>query len=393
MTPRWVGQTLSRPVVLAMAVLAVYALVVLGHLHGHGWDPTVFIVAGDRFADRTQLVTPIAILPDSAGYDGEFYYRLALDPFTSDLTRFGITIDNGATRGARIGYPFLAWAASLGQPAWLAWAMIGVNLAGLFAIAWMATAFARSQRLPAWAGLAIPLYPGFLLTLVRDTTEVTACLFGLAAVILALSRRYWLAAGALCLGVMTRETALLYLAGFGAVEATRALWQRRWSWRLLPLTVPALVFLAWQSFVARHWGALSYSGTAQNLGMPFAGFVEFVTTQLQRLQGLHWPAHDFKLYAFYLGIAGFSVGMACLVATLVLRGRVTPALATSWLFYTALMSCLTTAVLAEPWDYMRGFTDWTVIGMTAIIQSRQTGTAAVLVPMLAAAWCGTLWYL
>ncbi len=385
--------SLSRPVVLAGLTLALYAIIAVCHLRVHHWDPTTFISAGDHSVDRAGLVTPIAIMPDSDGYDGQFYYRLGLDPFTSKLTDFGITIDNGATRGARILFPLLAWAASLGQPAWLAWSLIGVNLAGLFAIAWMATALVRAQRLPAWLGLAVPLYPGFILTLVRDTTEIAATSSGLAALSLAIHKRYGWSAALLCLGVTARETTLFYMAGFGLVEAISCVRQRRWSWRLVPLAIPAMAFFGWQSFVAWHWGALSYSGTAQNLGAPFAGLSQFVATQFHQMLQFAWTSHDAKLHAYYLMMAGFCVCTVLLAGSLVVRRCVMPALAIDWALYSTLMACLTTAVLAQPWDFMRGFTDCFVISATAIVLSRRRTEGGLLGVALAGAWAGTLWYI
>ena len=240
---------------LVFAAYVVLAGVMLHHRHG---DPASFIVAGENFAARDSLVSPIPVIAKSPGYDGQFYYRLALNPFTSKPTDYGITLDDPATRGARIGYPFLAWLVSFGEPRLLPWALILVNLAGLFAIAWASVGLVWARGLPFWLGLGAPFYPGFIISLWRDTTEIVAGGFEMAALNLACRRRFWWAAAPACCALVTRETSLLTLSGFGVAEAATCLRRRQWSWNLVPLALPAAVHVAWQAFVAWHWNRPSY---------------------------------------------------------------------------------------------------------------------------------------
>ena len=85
--------------------------------HGH---LSLFIMAGHTYTHRSQLPPGLLRVP-SAGYDGQFYYRLALDPANWHHTAFGITMDQ-SYRYTRTGYPILAWIFSLGQhqlvPVW-----------------------------------------------------------------------------------------------------------------------------------------------------------------------------------------------------------------------------------------------------------------------------------
>src|SRR6202166_2389010 len=74
---------------------------------------SLFIMAGHVYTHRSQLPRGLLLVP-SAGYDGQFYYRLALGPRHRDVTPFGITMDQ-SYRYTRLGYPLLAWIFSLGQ--------------------------------------------------------------------------------------------------------------------------------------------------------------------------------------------------------------------------------------------------------------------------------------
>ncbi len=67
----------------------------------------LFIVAGSPTCDFSKI--PIPVLDyKTGGYDGQYYFRLALDPLASQQTAFGITLDHPAYRQQRILYPALA---------------------------------------------------------------------------------------------------------------------------------------------------------------------------------------------------------------------------------------------------------------------------------------------
>ena len=91
---------------------------------------SLFIMAGHTFTHRAQLPRGLLLVP-SAGYDGQFYYRLALNPVNWSKTAYGITMDQ-SYRYTRIGYPILAWLVSLGQHQLVPVAMVVINLLGTY---------------------------------------------------------------------------------------------------------------------------------------------------------------------------------------------------------------------------------------------------------------------
>lgn len=425
----WLARA-GSPLAIAIIALAVYTAYALLQLAWHHWDVTSFITAGDLFVHRADLTAPISILPDSPGYDGEFYYRLGLDPFTNSTTAFGITLDNPSTRMARIGYPLLVWAASFGQAGLLPWAMVGVNLAGLFAIAWISAAIARANGLPAWMGLAPAFYPGFILTLTRDTTEIVATTFALAGLALAMRRAFWRAAPFAAFAVVTRETTLFYLAGFGLVELVQAIRQRRWSWGIVALAVPAAVFAAWQWTIIQMWGASSYSGTGQNIGLPFEGMKRFFASDLGQILADPWMSYAFKLHIYYAAAALMCVAVCVLagfgavtaragIRAIPVQGMGGPTraggdadrsvpgaiprqagmannaglgLKVSWALYVLLIICLTTSIWIQPYDFLRAFTDCFVTGTTLIMLTGLRRLWAPLIAMVVPIWILTAWF-
>ena len=142
-----------------------------GHLN-------LFIMAGHVYTHRAQLPRGLLLVP-AAGYDGQFYYRLALDPFNWHATAFGITMDQ-SYRYSRIGYPLLAWIFSLGQHRLVPVVLVALNLLAVAAMAMLGGMFARESGRHALWGLAFAAYFGLVISVGRDTAEplAEACMLG-----------------------------------------------------------------------------------------------------------------------------------------------------------------------------------------------------------------------
>ena len=121
---------------------------------------SLFIMAGHVYTHRAQLPRGLLLVP-SEGYDGQFYYRLAMDPANWHATAFGITMDQ-SYRYTRIGYPILAWIFSLGQHQLVPVVLVVLNLFAVAAMAVLGGMFARDIRSarPVGARLRRLLRPG-----------------------------------------------------------------------------------------------------------------------------------------------------------------------------------------------------------------------------------------
>jgi hypothetical protein len=97
-------------------VSIVYLLFITARLSAHGYDTSYFVTAGDQFCDPNLVPKTLTVTTGSNGYDGQVFYRLALNPFTSTPTEFGVTFDSPQYRQQRIVYPFLVWVLSIGDP-------------------------------------------------------------------------------------------------------------------------------------------------------------------------------------------------------------------------------------------------------------------------------------
>jgi hypothetical protein len=360
---------LPATVMAALLAVLLYAGLLLPILARHHFDPSTFIDAGSTFTDKTKLVSPIIVTPDYGGYDGQFYYRLALTPWDLHATAFGITLDKPAWRMQRIAYPVLAWAASLGRAGFVPWALVAVNLAGLVAIAVFAVRLTARLHLSPLTPWVIMLWPGFIVTLSHDTTEIAACAFLLAALDAYFADRLWLYAVLGGVATLARETSLLVLVGIFCLEIASA-WRsdallragRRWVVCGLAL----LPFVAWRELMSLLWSQSPQAGGSNDIGWPLAGALTMLrdtATGARRFAAL--PGVDLGIRLFTFASAAWLLVFCAAVATrtrMVLRGS-SAVLAAAWLPVVGLMLLLTAQ---GPWidetAYFRAFTECYVIG-------------------------------
>ncbi len=200
---------------------AIWIVAYLGS--GHGIRDLInvgprFIAAGKTSSiidhDPSYRATSPGNDSDAAvGYDGQFYYYIALDP-----TRARSYIDAPSYRYERILYPLLARFTALEQPAAVPWTLLIINWlacgGGVLALA----AWLRRRGASPWLAAIYGLYPGMLVAIQFDLTEPLA--YGLVALgvyLFDFGGRRGVIAAAVAFGLagLTRETTLLFPILYG----------------------------------------------------------------------------------------------------------------------------------------------------------------------------------
>ncbi|HZU77841.1 MAG TPA: hypothetical protein VFA70_13820 [Dehalococcoidia bacterium] len=213
---------------------------------------TDFVQLGHKFATPFGLQ---ALATSPIGYDGQYYYFMARFPGWAPPGGF----DYPALRNVRVLYPLLARVISLGQPAIIPLAMLAINIAAILGTVAAASWLLRARGLPAWPALIPGLYAGQVLALERDLADPLA-VFWLALALVCLQRRRWtLTAVALALGLLTRESNLLFAVCFAAPLVL----ERRWR-RLAGYLVIVFVPYAAAQVMVHHWlGIWPYQESAR----------------------------------------------------------------------------------------------------------------------------------
>jgi hypothetical protein len=235
-------------------------------------------------------------------------------------------------------------------------------------------------------GAAFALFPGFLLSLSRDTTEIVAGFF-LLAYILSMSRGKPYAAGmALSLAVLGKETALVAAAGLLLSVLPARSWpalrdQLRAHW--FPIVAPVFVYVLWQAWLAGNWGIASVSNHTftNNIGWPFGGIADL----LRRI--VPPEGHVEQVWLLELALIGLFAGV-CLAA--LWRSRAALFVKLTWLLYLGLAVLLTATVWADDWAFLRVLFEVYLFGAVILLGAtpalRRWALAAVALSWALLAW-------
>jgi hypothetical protein len=389
-------KVLRAPRGFALAAMLLYVLATLPVLALHRFDASIFIAAGDRYVDQSKLAAPIIVQPHSDGYDGQFYYRVALAPFDFTNPAYGVRFDNPAWRTQRIVYPLLAWAAAFGRADLVPLSLFVMNLLGIGAIALFAARLTALLKLPVLTPLAIILWPGFIVSLAHDTTEIIACAFLLGALDAYLRGRIAAYAALAALTTLTRETGIVLFFGvfcFEIIAAVRAAeWRRLWP-RVVLAGLALVPFPVWRELQFVFWAQSPLTDAARdNMSWPLAGFFHAVAGTISGASfggGGHVALRIYALAA--MALVAIFCGLVLLRLRAAFRTPGMAPLAAGWLPLFALMMLLT-----SPWvqtAFLRAFSECFVVGCL-IVASRPprlwAGLALVAGCALAAAasWAG-----
>jgi hypothetical protein len=280
-------------VTLPAQIMALWLYARAQHFH----HLTDFIFIGRPFSTPLGLAS---LSKPSDGYDGQFYYYIARLPFHAPPGSF----DGTAERYSRILYPALVRLVSLGHVSVIPWAMLGINLAAITGTAALLSWLLRERGLPVWLALVGGFYCGFALGTLRDLADPLLG-FWLALALVWMQRRQWLlVAGALALGLLTRETALTFAVCF-AVPLVLA---RRWRLLAGYIIITFMPYLAWQVFLHQWLGVWGLHDTLFNSSnnlthIPFIG--------LKAAPDLH-TLIQFILFACVPAVAGVIGGLLTL---------------------------------------------------------------------------------
>lgn len=259
----------DRPWAAALVALAVAALFVGARLAfaADGRVEAFVLVGSDHVLDRSQLPDDLPVAAGQ-GYDGQFYYRMAVEP-----TDLSLRDDDDALaldlelRRTRIGYPALAWAVSGGQASLVPVTLVLVNLVAVGAGAASGAVLAGAAGRHALWGLLPVGWPGLVTTLGRDLTELSAVALVLGGMAALARGRPVAAALAFSAAALCRETALLLVA---ALLITRAVGYVRRPGRVqrtdLAWCAPVVVFVAWQVVNRLRYGSFPLASAQGNTG-------------------------------------------------------------------------------------------------------------------------------
>lgn len=244
----------------ALVVGCLYLLFIGLDMLIHGHTLLYYVHIGPRFVLHMPKAAP--------GYDGQFYYQIARDPFHA--TQF---LDHPAYRYQRIVYSIVVAILSLGQASLIPFMLLLVNFLAIVLGTELLARMLVQQKLSPWFSLAFGLYFGQATAFIFDTTEPFTYFLVCLGLFLMLRKRPTVAALIMGLAVLSRETALLFPMGYLLVY----LYQKRWRdvLRLLLLSIaPTIIWYVIIAFLFKTSGVTT--APAFQL-IPFKGLFHFAS--------------------------------------------------------------------------------------------------------------------
>ncbi|MEO5961237.1 MAG: glycosyltransferase family 87 protein [Opitutaceae bacterium] len=272
-SPKPIFERVSRLLLRAayLAALGIFLLTCAQfYLPGKGF--TYLVMFGDRESDRylPELKAMNTYrLPDSHGYDGQWYAQIAMHPQLGDAV-LRDAVDGVAYRARRILFCWTAYALAGGNPEWALQIFAVQNIGCWLGLAWLmwwrwfpATSWRNFIR---WAGV---LFSAGLSFSVRGSLLDGPSLLMIAGgmALLEAGRPWWSAA---MLGVagLGKETNVLAGAALAWPEERTLRGWAKVGARLTCLVLPLAVWLA----VLSSWVGEGPSVGARNFALPLEGF-------------------------------------------------------------------------------------------------------------------------
>jgi hypothetical protein len=319
------------------------------------WTLTVLAVAIASFTVLwLRHVGDISRFMVLGGYDGQYYYRLAIAPFSTAPVVAGVRFDYPAYRQQRIGYPLLVHVLSGGNPRAVLWLLPIVNCAAIIAIGW------SGLRLAPDGGVLAAFWPGFLMSLARDLTEPLEVALLFAAIVLSSARKPWFCTLALTCAALTRETALVAAVVFVIVGV------RHRDFRFAAGLTAIVAFAIWKGVVFAMWHLPFNLGAGNVIGLPFAGITSFVRAA-NRIEAI-----ELIVLAIF----------ALLVFSAIRRSTAGAVAKLSFVAYACLAIVLTREIWVEDWAFLRALSEFGAFGGLIIATStkliRRAGAVLVV---------------
>jgi hypothetical protein len=268
---------------VTVVVLGCYGLWTAAALR-HG--PQGFIHLGRIFVSKSQASPAISSRAGSyqydgeIGFDGQFAYYLAVDPVNARYY-----MDSPAYRYTRIVYPLTARVLALGRADLIPYTLVLVNLAMIGVGTLALAAWLRRKGVSAWYAAVYGFYPGVLIALQRDVTEVMA--YGLVAVAIYLfdfaKRPLVWSSIVFAVAILTRETTAIFAIGYGLslLFEGEGVWLRRVRHNVrraaVFLTVCLFPIVLYKIFLLSWIGSLGFDAHVEH--MPFGGILAWYPWQ------------------------------------------------------------------------------------------------------------------
>ncbi len=340
-----------------------------------------FVSIGEEYIDREVIEIEVGDALSLGGYDGQFYYQLALNPLRTETVWEGLRIDNTVYRQQRIVYPFLGFMLSFGIQDLVPYTLVFINfLAVLCLYIFGRKLFEELKFKPDYA-LFLAFYPGVIISFSRSLVEPFALLFLILSLLLLVRKRFYWSTLMLFLAILTKETFLLVAVAAGMVWLFDFFGKRSdLKIKFYYFFVPLLLWLGWQYWLWTIWGTLPALSGGGNLGLPFQGIYESLND---------WFKFDGYGDPIYLAVFLWILLFVFYVLKYLRRCKNLQFFRLGFLIYLIFSIFFTSFIWNNYPSFLRVLSELFLFGLILISQQKREPVVLYLLPLVAVAVAAT----
>ncbi len=350
-------------VLILLLVAASYVFVIHSYALRFNGNLTGFACFGDYFPAPGIVDESFFVLKNSDGYDGQFYFLMALDPLmTKGVAEY---LDAPGYRYQRILYPWLAALLSLGQEDLLPLSLLAVNVAAVLTGCLFVVLLARKYGMSPWIGLAYGFLGGLQLGVLRDLAEPLAAGLMVGGVYYYLEEKPVKTALFMAGAMLAKEVMILVTGSL----ALHALVFDRNPGKVLWLGLSILPLALWGLVIYLVLGEVAYIAGGKNIGPPLIALGGYIADLFSGVKG--WRDTVYGL--IFVFITAWTLVLA-LREIILCRD----ALSLPFIVWAVFPLFLTSKVWVEPWSYGRVIV---ALSVFLVLNYIKTGSRLYLPPL------------
>lgn len=254
---------LYRSVLIISIFYLLYILLFIGKFN---YNLSSTIELSERHLGQFEGTLPhnLVVQVNSEGYDGQFYYMMALDPSLEKVHIESYFLQ-------RILYPLLASILSFGIASIIPFSLLLLNYASIILSSYLLMLIIKKYQANLNLVLLWALNVGFLICVIRNLTEPLMILFVVMAIYFMEEQKYSISMIALALAILTKESVLLLYVSLLLYFLIKL------EFNKLKLYLLAIIpFLIWEIMLIFKTGTIPFLNSSAHIGIPFLGSLEYL---------------------------------------------------------------------------------------------------------------------
>lgn len=347
----------------------IISLFTLVRLSNANYNASFFIVAGSDFVDSNLTLTPI-LVQKGQGYDGQFFYKYAINPFNFDKFKYGVDVDLPNYRMQRIGYPLFVWLISLGNSELVPFSFIITNVLAFIGIIFFSIKIVTHYKVNLIYSLIPLLFCGLYMSLARNLSEVFELFCFSGCIYYFIKNNPIKFCFFTSLTLLTRETSIIAIAPLIFFSTFSVFKNKDKLINIIFYIIPIAIMLSWKTIVQINVPNSDFTGGYHHLGFPFYGIINGFILNCNFSSTKH--ILEFLFWILYLiwHISFTVIIVKLLVKNCTLNEIVQNPLAVIYFVWLIFAILFTEIIYVDDWGFMRIFSLWNFVGFIILVQQK-----------------------